>query len=61
MRADGLLAMFDRWGRWALPGAVLLFFVLLTLAPGSAQRPQRSNMASRPSARMSGNPHVSGS
>ncbi|MSP75547.1 MAG: hypothetical protein EXR12_05370 [Rhodospirillaceae bacterium] len=33
MRADGLLAMLDRWGRWALPGAVLLFFVLLTLAP----------------------------
>ena len=33
MRADGVLAMLDRWGRWALPGAVLLFFVLLTLAP----------------------------
>jgi cell shape-determining protein MreD len=33
MRADGLLAMLDRWGRAALPGAVLLFFVLLTLAP----------------------------
>ena len=25
--------MFDRWGRAALPGLVLLFFVLLTLAP----------------------------
>ena len=25
--------MLDRWGRAALPGAVLLFFVLLTLAP----------------------------
>lgn len=33
MRADGLLAMFDRWGRLVLPGAVLLFFVVLTLAP----------------------------
>ena len=33
MRADGLLAMLDRWGRLLLPGAVLLFFVLLTLAP----------------------------
>ena len=33
MRTDGLLAMLDRWGRAALPGAVLLFFVLLTLAP----------------------------
>jgi cell shape-determining protein MreD len=33
MRADGLLAMLDRWGRAALPGLVLLFFVLLTLAP----------------------------
>jgi len=33
MRTDGLLAMFDRWGRAVLPGAVLLFFVLLTLAP----------------------------
>ena len=33
MKADGLLAMLDRWGRAALPGAVLLFFVLLTLAP----------------------------
>src|SRR5882672_6110979 len=33
MRADGLLAMLDRWGRAALPGTVLLFFVLLTLAP----------------------------
>ncbi len=25
--------MLDRWGRAALPGSVLLFFVLLTLAP----------------------------
>ncbi len=33
MRADGLLAMLDRWGRLALPGTILLFFVLLTLAP----------------------------
>ncbi len=33
MRADGILAALDRWGRAALPGAVLLFFVLLTLAP----------------------------
>ncbi len=33
MKAEGLLAMLDRWGRAALPGAVLLFFVLMTLAP----------------------------
>lgn len=33
MRADGTLAVLDRWGRAALPGSVLLFFVLLTLAP----------------------------
>jgi rod shape-determining protein MreD len=33
MRADGLLAMLDRWGRVALPGTVLLLSVLLTLAP----------------------------
>ena len=33
MRADGLLAMLDRWGRLMLPGTLLLFFVLLTLAP----------------------------
>lgn len=33
MRADGALAMLDRWGRWLTPGAVLLFFVLLTFAP----------------------------
>ncbi|HYC66435.1 MAG TPA: hypothetical protein VEC14_17020 [Reyranellaceae bacterium] len=33
MRPDGILAMLDRWGRAALPGLVLLFFVLLTLAP----------------------------
>jgi hypothetical protein len=33
MRADSTLAMLDRWGRAALPGSVLLFFVLLTLAP----------------------------
>jgi cell shape-determining protein MreD len=33
MRTDGTLAMFDRWGRVALPGTVLLFFVVLTLAP----------------------------
>jgi cell shape-determining protein MreD len=33
MRVDGSLAMLDRWGRWVLPGAVLLFFVMLTLAP----------------------------
>src|SRR2546421_10684760 len=33
IRADGLLAMLDRWGRLILRGAILLFFVLLTLAP----------------------------
>lgn len=33
MKADGPLATLDRWGRAALPGTVLLFFVLLTLAP----------------------------
>ena len=33
MRADGLLAMLDHWGRLLLPGVVLLFFVLLTFAP----------------------------
>jgi cell shape-determining protein MreD len=33
MRPDGLLATLDRWGRAVLPGLVLLFFVLLTLAP----------------------------
>ena len=33
MRADGLLAALDRVGRFALPGTVLLFFVVLTLAP----------------------------
>ncbi|WP_422034051.1 hypothetical protein [Reyranella sp.] len=33
MRADSSLAILDRWGRAALPGTVLLFFVLLTLAP----------------------------
>jgi rod shape-determining protein MreD len=33
MRADSTLATLDRWGRAALPGTVLLFFVLLTLAP----------------------------
>ena len=33
MKADGALVTLDRWGRAALPGAVLLFFVLLTLAP----------------------------
>ena len=33
MKADGLLAVLDRWGRATLPGAVLLFFVVLTLAP----------------------------
>ena len=33
MKAEGLLATLDRWGRFILPGAVLLFFVLLTLAP----------------------------
>lgn len=33
MRSDGLLATLDRIGRWLLPGAVLLFFVILTLAP----------------------------
>ena len=33
MRVDGTLAILDRWGRAALPGTVLLFFVLLTLAP----------------------------
>lgn len=33
MRADGVLAMLDRWGRLMVPGTVLLFFVLLTFAP----------------------------
>ncbi|HEX6138996.1 MAG TPA: hypothetical protein VF013_00860 [Candidatus Limnocylindria bacterium] len=33
MRADGVLARLDRAGRLALPGTVLLFFVILTLAP----------------------------
>src|SRR5262249_41809674 len=33
MRADGLLATLDRWGRLLLPGTLLLLFVLLTLAP----------------------------
>jgi len=33
MKADGLLATLDHWGRAALPGTVLLFLVLLTLAP----------------------------
>jgi rod shape-determining protein MreD len=33
MRSDGVLAMLDHWGRLLLPGVVLLFFVLLTLAP----------------------------
>lgn len=33
MRADGALASLDRLGRLVLPGAVLLFFVVLTLAP----------------------------
>src|ERR1700760_3084745 len=33
MRADGLLFTLDRWGRLILPGTVLLFFVVLTLAP----------------------------
>jgi len=33
MRADGLLAMLDHWGRLILPGTLLLFLVLLTLAP----------------------------
>ncbi len=33
MRVDGTLGTLDRWGRAALPGTVLLFFVLLTLAP----------------------------
>lgn len=33
MRAGGLLATLDRWGRLILPGTVLLFFVLMTLAP----------------------------
>jgi hypothetical protein len=33
MRSDGVLAMLDRWGRLLMPGVVLLFFVLLTLAP----------------------------
>ena len=36
MKADGLLAMLDRWGRAALPGAVLLFFVAAD--PGAAAR-----------------------
>jgi cell shape-determining protein MreD len=33
MRLYGLLGTLDRWGRLALPGTVLLFFVVLTLAP----------------------------
>src|SRR5215471_16029726 len=33
MRADGVLAMLDRWGRLLTPATVLLFFVLLTFAP----------------------------
>ena len=33
MKADGMLVMFDRWGRAVLPGTVLLLLVLLTLAP----------------------------
>jgi cell shape-determining protein MreD len=33
VRADGLLATLDSIGRFALPGTVLLFFVVLTLAP----------------------------
>jgi cell shape-determining protein MreD len=33
MRADGLLATLDSAGRFALPGTVLIFFVILTLAP----------------------------
>src|SRR4029453_6428909 len=33
MRADGILAMLDHWGRLLTPGTVLLFFVLLTFAP----------------------------
>jgi len=33
MRADGVLAMLDHWGRLLMPGTVLLFSVLLTLAP----------------------------
>jgi hypothetical protein len=33
MRAEGLLATLDRAGRFALPCTVLLFFVVLTLAP----------------------------
>mgnify|MGYP003345348394 CR=1 FL=1 len=33
MKAEGLLYTLDRWGRQMLPGLVLLFFVLLTLAP----------------------------
>jgi hypothetical protein len=33
VRAAAILGALDRWGRVALPGAVLLLFVLLTLAP----------------------------
>ena len=33
MKAEGLLYTLDHWGRQILPGLVLLFFVLLTLAP----------------------------
>jgi rod shape-determining protein MreD len=33
MKAEGLLATLDRWGRQLLPGVTLLLFVLLTLAP----------------------------
>jgi len=33
VRAEGVLATLDRWGRLLTPGIVLLFFVLLTFAP----------------------------
>ncbi len=33
MKVEGLVYTLDRWGRQMLPGLVLLFFVLLTLAP----------------------------
>lgn len=33
MRIDSPIVTLDRWGRAALPGTVLLLFVLLTLAP----------------------------
>jgi rod shape-determining protein MreD len=33
LRIDGVLTVLDHWGRLLLPGTILLFFVLMTLAP----------------------------